>query len=104
MQAEPLPIPPLISTPVSLKSPKGDRSPSVTPPEAWGGGDVAEKVTVRTHTVSRFASRSLVSTSNGLSTRASLSSPGDTFSSLASDGLNLGGRTLELILEVEEMF
>ena len=100
MQAEPFPIPPLISTPVSLKSPKGDRSPSVTPPEAWGGGDVA----VRTHTVSRFASRSLVSTSNGLSTRASLSSPGDTFSSLASDGLNLGGRTLELILEVEEMF
>lgn len=89
MQGDSSPSSLIASTPVSSLSPKADRSPSVTPPEAWGGDAIADRVTVRTHAMSRFASRGSVS--GGLSSRASTPNAIDTFPSLASDSFNPGG-------------
>ncbi|MCO5580874.1 hypothetical protein L7F22_034746 [Adiantum nelumboides] len=90
LQGDSSPASPVASTPISSLSPKADRSPSVTPPEAWGGDAIADRVTLRSHTMSRFASRSSVS-GGGLSSRSS--NTADVFPSLASDSFNPGANS-----------
>lgn len=90
IQAKSCPSSPVSNTPPPGISPRGERSPSVTPPEAWGGDGIADKVTIRqqsTHSISRFASRSV----NGPPSRAAVTNVADTSPSLVSDSPNLGG-------------
>lgn len=97
-QEDSSPLTLMANTPVSSLSPKAERSPSITPPEAWGGDALPDRVTVRTHSVSRFASRG--SLSGGLPSRASTSTAVDTFPSLASDNFIPGANSTILSSDI----
>lgn len=65
---------PKLATPPPGISLKGDRSPSVTPPEAWGGDLQMDKFSIRQHSVhniSRFSSSSPLDSGSILSSTVS---------------------------------
>ncbi|KAH7430090.1 hypothetical protein KP509_09G082900 [Ceratopteris richardii] len=97
LQSDPSSSSPMLSTPLSSLSPKAERSPSVTPPEAWGGDAVGDRVTIRGHNISRFASRSSVSGS--LTSRASMPSMTDSFLASGSDIFNPGASNMNQALD-----
>eukprot|EP00249_Psilotum_nudum_P010485 c22566_g1_i1 orf=207-2480(+) len=87
---------PMASIPSLAVSPQGDRSPSVTPPEAWGGDGDSNKINFRqqaTHSISRFASPTTLSSSAEPLQHIAASSTVDLLAmpvSASADSLNLG--------------